>query len=196
MSQLPNCITVLRIVLVLPIAYFVLDEQWIVVLLLLVVAGVSDLLDGALARRFQWESRFGELADPLADKLTFGAVVVLLAFMGHYPLWLVFIVIGRDIGILLGAGIYRLFIKHLEIAPSLLSKLNTAVQVVVPVLVIVELQDWVASDWVAVVLDPMGYIVAAGFAIVSGVDYLIVWIRRGRSAWLAKENGSRQSGAA
>lgn len=177
-SQLPNIITIARLVLILPIGYCILTDSWIAVLVLLLVAGLSDLLDGALARGFHWESRFGKVADPVADKLTFGLVVILLTVKQLYPFWLMCLVIGRDVFIVVGAGIYRLLVKRLDVEPSVLSKLNTAVQVVIPLLIIIATQDWPASQLAHYALDPAGYVIAGGFAVVSGLDYAYVWGRR------------------
>lgn len=182
-SQLPNAITIGRILLILPIGYFIVIDDWIVVLVLLLIAGASDLLDGALARAFRWESRFGQVTDPIADKLTFGLVVVLLAFKHMYPIWLMVIVIGRDVAILVGAGMYRLLVKRLDVEPSFLSKLNTAVQVAVPLLIIIGTQDWLFSEYSLIILNPWGYFVALGFAVVSGLDYAFFWGRRAIKEW-------------
>lgn len=182
-SQLPNAITIGRILLILPIGYFIVIDDWIVVLVLLLIAGASDLLDGALARAFRWESRFGQVTDPIADKLTFGLVVVLLAFKHMYPIWLMMIVIGRDVAILVGAGMYRLLVKRLDVEPSFLSKLNTAVQVAVPLLIIIGTQDWLFSEYSLIILNPWGYFVALGFAVVSGLDYAFFWGRRAIKEW-------------
>lgn len=182
-SQLPNAITIGRILLILPIGYFIVIDDWIVVLVLLLIAGASDLLDGALARAFRWESRFGQVTDPIADKLTFGLVVVLLAFKHMYPIWLMVIVIGRDVAILVGAGMYRLLVKRLDVEPSFLSKLNTAVQVAVPLLIIIGTQDWLVSEYSLIILNPWGYFVALGFAVVSGLDYAFFWGRRAIKEW-------------
>ncbi len=182
-SQLPNAITIGRILLILPIGYFIVIDDWIVVLVLLLIAGASDLLDGALARAFRWESRFGQVTDPIADKLTFGLVVVLLAFKHMYPIWLMVIVIGRDVAILVGAGMYRLLVKRLDVEPSFLSKLNTAVQVAVPILIIIGTQDWPVSEYSLIILNPWGYFVALGFAVVSGLDYAFFWGRRAIKEW-------------
>lgn len=182
-AQLPNFITVFRMVLTVPLAYFMVSDHWLLVLILLLVAGVSDLLDGAIARRFSWESGFGRVADPIADKLTFGLVVILLSFKGMYPLWLMLIVIGRDVGILIGAGLYRLTFKGLDVDPTLVSKLNTAVQVIVPLLIILGTQEWYISELALRALYPAGFLLAAAFAIASGVDYALVWGRRAYGEW-------------
>lgn len=182
-ALLPNFITVFRMVLTIPLAYFMLSDQWLLVLILLLVAGVSDLLDGAIARQFHWESGFGRVADPIADKLTFGLVVILLTFKGMYPLWLMLIVIGRDVGILIGAGLYRLTFKGLDVDPTLVSKLNTAVQVVVPLFIILGTQEWYVSELALRALYPYGFLVAAAFACASGLDYAFVWGRRAHAEW-------------
>ncbi len=187
-SQLPNAITIGRIILILPIGYFIVFDSWVIVLVLLLIAGASDLLDGALARGFHWESRFGQVTDPIADKLTFGLVVILLAFKQLYPLWLMLVVIGRDVGILIGAGVYRLMVKRLDVEPSLLSKANTAVQVAIPLLVVIGTQEWLVSQYALQFLNPAGFFIALGFAVISGLDYLFVWSRRALKEWRQSRN--------
>lgn len=173
----------IRMVLTIPLAYCILTNRWLFVLILLLVAGVSDLLDGALARRFQWESGFGRIADPLADKITFGLVVILLTVKGMYPLWLMLLVIGRDVAILIGAGLYRLLFKNLDVDPTFVSKLNTAVQVLLPLLIIVGTQQWYISEIANFAINPFGFWVAAAFAVASGIDYALLWGRKSHEEW-------------
>lgn len=182
-SQLPNFITIVRLLLTIPLAYFILTDQWFLVLILLLVAGVSDLLDGAIARQFQWESGFGRVADPIADKLTFGLVVILLTIKEMYPLWLMLIVIGRDVAILIGAGLYRLLFKNLDVDPTFVSKLNTAVQVLLPLLIILGTQQWYVSEIANTAVSPYGFWVAAAFAVASGIDYALLWGRKSHAEW-------------
>ena len=87
MSLLPNTLTVIRILLVLPIGWTLWTGHFEACLLLLVIAGVSDLLDGFVARQFNSISRFGELADPIADKLLALVVVGVMSITGLLPLW-------------------------------------------------------------------------------------------------------------
>lgn len=177
--QLPNLITVARLVLVPPAGWLLWHQNYGMALVVIAVAGLSDFIDGELARRFDWRSRFGQFADPLADKLLVSVVFVVLVLQQHIPIWLVVVVVLRDVVILGGAAAYRLLFHDIEISPTFVSKANTAVQVVLPLLVLVTLLDIPAlSGLVAAIVDPWLFGVAAAFAIWSGLDYVISWSRR------------------
>jgi cardiolipin synthase len=94
---IPNAISILRILLILPILELILRGQYNVALLLFVIAGFSDGVDGYLAVRFNWQSRLGGLLDPVADKLLVAGMFITLAYTGLIPVWLAAIVIGRDV---------------------------------------------------------------------------------------------------
>ena len=177
--QLPNLITIARLVLVPPAGWLLWHQDYGVALVVIAVAGLSDFIDGELARRFDWRSRFGEFADPLADKLLVSVVFVVLVLQQHIPIWLVVVVVLRDAVILGGAAAYRLLFHDIEISPPFVSKANTAVQVVLPILVLVTLLDIpTLSGLVAAIVDPWLFGIAAAFAIWSGLDYVISWSRR------------------
>lgn len=99
-------------------------------LILLVAAGVTDGLDGFLARRFRWFSRLGAYLDPLADKLLLVVVYVCLGMTGLAPIWLVAIVFGRDFLILAFAGTMIATVGRREFPPSIWGKLSTTFQIV------------------------------------------------------------------
>ena len=150
----------------------------------MLVAGLSDGLDGALARGYRWTSKFGELADPLADKLLVGMVFVLLTIQGHIPLWVALIVIGRDLVIVCGAMTFRQLFGALEIDPTLVSKINTGLQVIVLVLKLIDLSNLeYLADLARLLVDPVGMWLVAGFSLVSGLDYVITWSRRSIRQW-------------
>ena len=102
LSDIPNAICVLRMILVVPTVWALLNARFGVALLLVFVAGFSDALDGYLAKRFDWRSRLGGLLDPLADKLLLISLFVVLAVLGLIPVWLAGVVIGRDLVIVTG----------------------------------------------------------------------------------------------
>lgn len=180
-GQLPNLLTLVRILLVAPVAWAIWTGDFRFALLLLVIAAISDLLDGALARRFNWQSQFGATIDPVADKLLVFTLAVLLTVNGHVPLWLALIVVMRDVVILAGAGVYRMLFGHLDVAPTWISKVNTAVQLVVLGMVLLALCRFgVMSDWLGRLLDPWGFVLVGALGVWSGVDYVITWSRR---AW-------------
>lgn len=129
LSFLPNLLTVARMVVVPPLVWLLLIGQYKWALGLAVFAGLSDLLDGWLARRYSWQSRFGGLADPLADKLLMVAGYVTVGWLGELPLWLVAAVIFRDLVIVVGGLIYHLVFEKVKAEPTQLSRFNTFCQV-------------------------------------------------------------------
>ena len=184
--HIPNVLTSLRILLVIPVAYYLFESNYLYSLALFLFAGISDAVDGYLARRFLWTSNFGAWADPLADKLIVGVVFVVLAIQGLVPAWLVFVTIGRDLIILCGAATYRKLFGKIDIAPTILSKVNTVVQILALLLVMVTLLDipqLMKNDYM---LDVV-FIIVGIFSILSGIDYVISWIRRARSSWRTRQ---------
>ncbi len=182
--HLPNLITMVRFVLIFPTAWFIWEGNYAEALILMLVAGLSDGLDGALARGYRWTSKFGEMADPLADKLLVGMVFVLLTIQGHIPFWAAVIVIGRDLVIVFGAMTFRQLFGALEIDPTLISKINTGLQVIVLVLTLIDLSDMEHLAYLAgLLVDPVGMWLVAGFSLVSGLDYVVTWSRRTIRQW-------------
>lgn len=180
--DLPNLITALRILLVAPFAWALLNGVYGFALFLFALAGASDGLDGYLARHYGWHSALGAVLDPLADKLLLVTAYLALGALTFVPVTLVVAVLARDVIIVAGAGAYRLWFGHLEVAPSLISKLNTALQVALAVVAIASYGlDWLPA-WSADVL------VVAVFAstLLSGAHYVVIWSVR---AW--RESGRK-----
>ena len=177
--HLPNVITLVRFALIFPTAWFIWNENYAEALILMLIAGLSDGLDGALARGYRWTSKFGEMADPLADKVLVGAVFVLLTIQGHIPIWVALIVIGRDLVIVCGALTFRQLFGALEIDPTLVSKINTGLQVTVLVLTLIDLSEMeYLAGLAGMLVNPAGMWLVAGFSLVSGLDYVVTWSRR------------------
>ena len=158
-SWLPNALTVGRILAVPPLIYLLLTGQYPLALAVAVFAGITDLLDGWLARRFGWESRFGSLADPAADKLLMTASYLTLAWLSHLPWWLVALVIFRDLVIVIGGWVYHRCFERLEAQPTQLSRFNTFAQVFLMWYVLIYLAGFplppegqVGLEWMVVVL--------------------------------------------
>lgn len=129
LKYIPNLICVARIILVAPIVWSLLEERYGLALILSLVAGLSDALDGFLARRFDWRTRLGGLLDPAADKLLMFAAFATLAYMGLVPVWFAAIVIGRDIIIIGGTLVYQVRVAPVHGEPTGASKLNTVLQI-------------------------------------------------------------------
>jgi cardiolipin synthase len=170
-SDIPNAICVLRILLVVPTVWALMAGRFTVALLLVFLAGFSDLLDGYLAKRYDWRSRLGGILDPLADKLLLVSLFVALAALALLPLWLAAVVIGRDLVIVSGGVTYNFLIGPVQPEPSRVSKLNTLAQLVCVVSVLTEqalglpLQPAVIATGAAVLVT----------SVVSGLDYVIRW---------------------
>lgn len=177
MRDLPNILTVARMLLVGPLVYLLLTERHVAALVLALISGVSDWLDGALARRFGWQSKFGGMLDPLADKTLMIAVYATLAWLGHLPAWLFWLVVLRDLVIVSGGIVYHYCIEPFRAEPTLLSKFNTLCQV---------LLMWAVLISLAGLALPQGVIQAliglVGFTLIATLgQYVIVWGRRARS---------------
>jgi len=180
-AQIPNLITVIRIVLVVPTGWLLWHGAYGQALVLMAVASASDALDGWLARHFNWTSRFGAAMDPVADKLLIGTLFVVFWIQGHIPTWLAAVVIARDAVILLGAGSYRLLFERIDFAPTFVSKANTAMQIVMLLLLLLEVCDFgLLSRIAGVLVDPYCFWILALLGVSSGLDYVLTW---GLRAW-------------
>lgn len=180
MKHLPNIISVLRILLVIPTVNYLWHNEFGKALALFLVAGVSDGVDGFLARRFGWISRLGSLLDPLADKLLLTATYFTLGLKAQLPLWLVALVIGRDLVIVFGALAYRLLLKEITMQHLLISKFNTGAQILLVLLLIFRLSGLPLADAVPpVLITGLVYVVAAT-TLASGIAYVIIWSLRAR----------------
>ncbi|NOX28336.1 MAG: CDP-alcohol phosphatidyltransferase family protein [Gammaproteobacteria bacterium] len=173
--DIPNVISIFRLLLVLPIAYLLYEKQLGLALVLFVIAGVSDGIDGYLAKRNGWTSALGAFLDPLADKTLLITSYLVLGWIGLFPLWLVVAVIARDAIIVIGSLAYFVLIGRVDMAPSIISKINTGAQIA---LVVILLLTSVFGGLEAVI-EPMAYIVFVT-TLLSGVGYVWVW---GRKAW-------------
>ncbi|MDH3871844.1 MAG: CDP-alcohol phosphatidyltransferase family protein, partial [Gammaproteobacteria bacterium] len=132
-----------------------------------------------LAKRYHWTSRLGALMDPLADKLLLVSTFITLGWLGLIPLWLVGLVILRDLVIVTGAIVYHMRIEQLEAEPSLVSKLNTFTQIM---LVLAIMFTQVFGELPALWMDMLLYSVLVT-TVWSGFDYVWTW---GRKAWSSR----------
>ncbi len=186
LSWIPNAICVVRLILVGPIVIVLLREDYLLGLVLIAVAGFSDLLDGFLARTFDWRTQLGGLLDPAADKILIASVFLVLTYLGLVPLGLTAIVVFRDIVIVAGATTYQLLIAPVHGEPAIISKLNTACQLSFVLFTLTA----AAMQW-----PPQGVIVAFGAAvtftsIVSGLNYVVGWSKR---AWRSRQLGTESA---
>jgi cardiolipin synthase (CMP-forming) len=143
-------------------------------LALFFAAAVSDGLDGYLAKRFNWTSELGKVLDPLADKLLLITVFVESAWLGLVPWWLTAAVVARDVLIALGALVYRLWFGPLRGHPTILSKINTALQLLYVMLVVLNTAYGVPMREI---LDAAA-VLALASTVLSGLHYVVSFTRR------------------
>lgn len=173
LKYIPNIITVIRILLIIPIIGAIWDNEYITAFFLILIAGISDGVDGFLARHYHWQTPTGAVLDPLADKLLLVSLFIVFGFKDLLPHWLVGLVIFRDVVILLGAIAYHFVTHKLEMRPLMLSKINTALQIVLVILVAVNL----AYANIPTELFNVMIISVAAFTLISGISYVILWSR-------------------
>jgi cardiolipin synthase (CMP-forming) len=171
-SQLPNLITIFRIGLA-PVLILLLKEQnYAASLGVFIVAGISDGLDGFIAKRFGFVSRLGSILDPLADKTLLVSSYVMLTLLGQLPFWLMITVAFRDLLIIGGYLVYTSMVGPVQMRPSGLSKFNTFMQIA---LVIVILAQQALHLAYSPFVDALIYAVLLT-TIVSGLHYLWIWL--------------------
>jgi len=173
-NQIANALTVLRVLLVPVLVYLLLAGDHRAALWVFFAAGLSDALDGFIARQFNQFSRFGAILDPIADKSLIGATVLSLAWLGFLPAWLVIVVMGRDLVILAGATCYRLVVGPFEMEPTFPGKLCTFSELVLLVAVLVHAAGYL--DLAGTL--PAAYAVVAAISVLSGLHYVWVWSRK------------------
>ena len=174
MFNIPNLITMVRLGLVPVMGYFLVREAYAIATPIFLVAALTDFADGYIARRFKLVSTLGAALDPVADKLNMLVATVLLAWQMLIPLWLAIAIVVRDIVIVLGALLYRLVLGHVKIAPTWLSKVNTAIEFAVLLLAMAAAAGWVESGiWMRTL-----FLIVFMTVVASGVQYVWLWGRK------------------
>ena len=145
--SIPNLITLARILSVPVMVWAIMTGWMLAAFLLFLAAGLSDAIDGYLAKRFAMTSELGAYLDPLADKALIVSIYVTLGVNEYIPRWLVILVVSRDIMIVGAVLLAWLVGKPLPMKPLLVSKLNTAAQIVFAGIVLASLGLHFAADW-------------------------------------------------
>ena len=171
--SIPNIITLGRILLVPIIVWAIASNQMEIAFAVFVIAGVSDGVDGFLAKRFNMASELGAMLDPLADKALLVSIYVALGIWGAIPRWIVILVVSRDIMIVSAVIVSWLFGKPIPMKPLMVSKINTVAQVALAAVVLASLAFGFGPGPYDVIL--MG--VVAVFSLVSVSLYLVEWGR-------------------
>ncbi len=173
-KDLPNLISMLRLIAVIPVVYLLISDEFGWALMLFAAAGVSDGLDGFLAKQYGWQSRLGGILDPLADKTLLVCCFLVLGSLGLIPLWLVLAVVFRDLVIVAGAVLYNYRVEEVQAAPIPVSKLNTLMQILLVVAVITDAGPYPLP------VGMMSSLIWVCFltVVVSGSQYIWIWSRK------------------
>jgi cardiolipin synthase (CMP-forming) len=126
---IPNLITIFRLILVPIVIVMILQEEWAWALALFAIAGVSDGLDGYIARQLDMRSEFGAVIDPLADKVLLDSIYITLAIVEVIPSWLAVVVVSRDIMIVMALMVSWMMAQPMTVKPLFVGKVNTALQI-------------------------------------------------------------------
>ena len=171
--NIPNALTLARIILVPLIVWLIITHEFTAAFVLFLLAGLSDAVDGYLAKRFGWQTELGAYLDPIADKALLVSIYMTLGLANHLPVWLVIAVVSRDI-LIIGAFILSWILSRpVTVSPLLVSKANTLAQLVLASLVLAELGLGLALEpFVAVFIGVTGVL-----TILSAAVYFWVWLK-------------------
>lgn len=174
MSYLPNIITIFRIAMAPLLILLLRDQNHQLAFYVFILAGISDGLDGYIAKRFGYTSQLGAILDPLADKLLVVSAYVMLTLHGQLPFWLMLTVAFRDLLIVGGYLIYVILHGSVQMQPSYLSKVNTFLQISLVVLVLAMHGFHLPLAWLV-----QGLVLAVfATTVASGAHYMWVWVVR------------------
>jgi len=166
--NLPNTITLVRVILIPFFIDLMIYGYYRPALLVFVTACLTDALDGTIARLTNTQTQLGAFLDPMADKLLIVSSFVTLAILAKIPVWLVIIVVSRDIILILGSMVISFTGNNLTIKPSILGKATTFMQLLAVTLTLVLVAYGIKSEYLRGV-----YWATAGFTIASGLQYVL-----------------------
>lgn len=169
---IPNLITLARILLTPLFIIFLIQGRYRQALIIFLLAGLSDLADGLVARRWHQKSPLGAYLDPLADKLLMSASFVTLSIARIIPSWLTVVVLSRDVILALGVIIFRLADLPLNISPTRMGKWTTTFQILTILLVLVG-KIWPLPRLLFLLL----FWLTGGLTVISGVHYVVRGLR-------------------
>ncbi len=176
LSSLPNTLSILRIILTVPVVLTLLNHDFFLAMMLFFVAGVTDALDGWVAKHYSCQTRLGSILDPVADKLLLVSSFITLSIISLLPLWLLLLILVRDLMIV--SGTVGSFMGGSEfdnnlLMPSKLSKINTALQIALVLFLVATKLYLILSEW-----NIIFFIVVATSTVLSGIDYIWIWFEK------------------
>ena len=170
--NLPNTLTIIRVLLIPVFVIFILDHSYLYALITFAIAGITDGMDGLLARLTRQKTELGAYLDPIADKLLIVSAYITLAIIEIIPSWLAVIVIIRDVIIMLGILVMLLTSYHPSIRPSFVSKMTTTFQIITVLLALLVGYYPYFSP-----LTPVAIYITTLLTLLSGAHYIYVGTR-------------------
>ena len=171
--NMPNVITILRILAVPLTIWLIISGDYRIAFWIFIAAGISDGVDGFIAKRFDQRTELGAYLDPAADKLLLVSIYITLALLKLVPAWLAILVASRDILIIGGVLLAAMLDHPVHVKPLMLSKINTTAQIILAGGILCALGYGFADSGIWF----FGYLVVAGLTSVSGIMYLLGWVR-------------------
>ncbi|MBI1648909.1 CDP-alcohol phosphatidyltransferase family protein [Hyphomicrobium sulfonivorans] len=171
--NLPNLITLMRVILVPVVFWLLITDETQIAFMLFIVAGVSDAVDGYLAKTFGWQTELGAYLDPLADKLLIVSIFLALGVDGKLPLWLVVAVVSRDILIIMAVMLSWVLSNPVRIKPLVVSKANTVAQIVLAATVLADEGFGLGLGWARFAL----IWITGALTVASLAAYLHSWLQ-------------------
>ena len=175
LTKLPNILTLLRIGAVPILILFLREREYAVAVAIFVGAGITDGLDGGIAKKFNCVTRLGSILDPIADKVLIVSTYVVLVLLGDLPFWLLLLIVFRDLGIIGGYLILDTLHDSVPLHPSFLSKVNTLLQIILVAVVLIDRAGWVHLPW----LNEFLIVLVGLTTLISGIHYGYLWFIRG-----------------
>lgn len=172
-----NIITVVRLLFTPIIIWLIFSSYYYLGLIFFVLSGLSDALDGFIAKQFNQRTILGSYLDPVADKTLIVSSILALGYMGAIPSWLIILIVSRDLAILGAVIISWLVERSLKIEPIISSKINTFLQIFYIGLILLNLSSKEEIVYLNIFIIPTFSILIALSTLTSWFSYLILWLR-------------------
>lgn len=172
---LPNFLTLVRLLLIIPIVYALLRYEYLLVLILFFIAAVTDLLDGLIARTFDFKTKFGSLLDPLADKCLILSISFTLWYLNLLPGLLIGVLMTRECLLVGTIFIYRLVYGPYHPEPLMLGKINTVLQLTLIILILIN--QLVMLSFVNTIINYF-FVILIISSVLSVMQYIVLGLNR------------------
>ena len=171
--NLANLVTLGRLLMIVPLVWLIASNRLEAAFWLFVAAGVSDFVDGFIAKKFNVWTELGAVLDPLADKALLDGIYLALAIVGWLPVWLALMVLGRDLLIVVGVILIRRRDPVFRAMPLVVGKINTFAQILLAACTIADAGGWIDLDAQVAAL----IVLVASTTVLSGAGYAVQAVR-------------------